>query len=101
MTTIISMRPVSLAEVQEIAGDLESRPELRDYLKHFSKLDRKQSDELSEKLREMKNAKIRDESIVKVVDLLPQDSEAMSKIFNDVSLDEKETNEILALVKEY
>ncbi|MGV8142485.1 MAG: hypothetical protein ACP5NS_02500 [Candidatus Pacearchaeota archaeon] len=101
MTTIISMRPVSLAEVQDIAGDLEARPELRDYLKQFSKLDKKQAHELTQKLKDMSNAKIRDESIVKVVDLLPRDSEAMSKIFNDVSLDEKETNEILELVKEY
>ena len=101
MTTIISMKPVSLVEVQELAGDLESRPELRDYLKHFCKIDKKQSDELGDKLRAMNNAKIRADSIVKVVDLLPRDAESISKIFNDTSLDEKETNEILAIVKEY
>ncbi len=101
MTTILSMKPVSLAEVQEISGDLESRPELRDYLKQFSKLEKKKADELYNKLKDMNNPKIREEAIVKVVDLLPKDSEAVSKIFNDVSLDEKETNEIIELVKEY
>ncbi len=101
MTNILSMKPVHFAEVQELAGDLESRPELRDYLKHFSKISRKHSDELAEKLRAMNNAKIRENSIVKVVDLLPRDAEAVSKIFSDVSLDEKETNEILEIVKEY
>lgn len=101
MTNILSMRPVHLAEVQELAGDLESRPELRDYLKQFSKVSKKHSDELADKLRSMNNAKIREDSIVKVVDLLPRDSEALVKIFSDVSLDEKEINEILELVKEY
>ena len=38
MTNIISMKPVTLADVKEIAGDLEAKPELKDYLKEFSKL---------------------------------------------------------------
>ncbi len=101
MTHILSMKPIHLADVQELAGDLESRPEFRDYLKHFSKLDKKQADELSEKLKAMNNIKIREDSIVKVVDLLPRDSESLSKVFNDVSLDEKEINEILEVVKDY
>src|SRR3989344_5775200 len=98
---ILKMTPVHLAEVQELAGDLDSRPELRDYLKEFSKLDKKKSDALVEGLKAIGNLKIREESMMKIVDLLPRDSESVAKIFNDNSLDEKEINEILEVVKEY
>ena len=49
----------------------------------------------------MNNPKIREDSLVKIVDLLPKDAESVNKIFNDISLDEKEVNEILAIVKEH
>lgn len=98
---ILNMKPVHLADVQELSGDLEAKPDLRDYLKEFSKLNKKQADALASSLKAIGNAKMRDEFVVKIVDLLPRDSESISKIFNDISLDEKEMNEILAVVKEY
>jgi len=98
---IIKMTPVHLAEVGELAGDLESRPELKSYLKEFSKLDKTKADELLNKLKSLGNLRIKEESMVKVVDLLPRDTESLNKIFLDSSLDEKEINEILAAVKEY
>src|SRR3989338_7186360 len=98
---ILNMRPVHLADVQELSGDLEAKPDLRDYLKEFSKLGKKQADALANSVRAIDSVKMREEFIIKIVDLLPRDSESISKIFNDVSLDEKETNEILAVVKEY
>ena len=39
--------------------------------------------------------------MVKIVDLLPEDSIDINKIFTDVSLDENETNKILEVVKKY
>ena len=98
---ILKMTPVHLADVKELAGDLESKPELKNYLKEFSKLDKKKADTLAEGLRGIGNPKIREDSIVKIIDLLPRDAESVSKIFNDSSLDEKEVNEILSVVKEY
>jgi len=98
---ILKMTPVHLAEVKELAGDLETKPELRDYLKEFSKLDKKKADALSAALNGLNNPKIKEEFIVKIADLLPKDAESISKIFNDIPLDEKEINEILTLVKEY
>jgi DNA-directed RNA polymerase subunit F len=95
------MKPVTLADVKEISGDLEAKSDLRDYLKEFSKLTKKQSDNVVETLRKMNNAKFKEEYIVKVADLIPKNAEGISKIFSDVSLDEKEINEILAVVKEY
>ncbi len=100
MTNIISMKPVTLAEVKDIIVDLDSKPELKDYLKEFSKLTRKQSDDIIESLRKMNNAKFKEEYIIKVADLLPKNAESVAKIFDDVSLDEKEINEVLTVVKE-
>ena len=98
---ILKMTPIHLADAQELSGDLDSKPELRDYLKEFSKLDKKKADALAEGLRGIGNPKIREDSIVKIIDLLPRDAESVSKIFNDTSLDEKEVNEILSVVKEH
>jgi DNA-directed RNA polymerase subunit F len=98
---ILKMTPVHLGDVKELAGDLESKPELRDYLKEFSKMDKKKADTLLESLKGMNNPKIKEEYMIKIIDLLPKDSDALLKIFNDVSLDEKEINDILAVVKEY
>ncbi|MEK6894820.1 MAG: hypothetical protein AABX10_05130 [Nanoarchaeota archaeon] len=98
---ILKMTPVHLEDVKELAGDLDSKPELRDYLKEFSKLDKKKADTLSESLRALGNLKMKEELVVKIVDLLPRDSDSLIKILNDVSLDEKEINDILAVVKEY
>jgi len=96
---ILKMTPVHLGDVKELAG--ESKPELRDYLKEFSKLDKKKADALLESLRGLGNLKMKEDLIVKIVDLLPKDSDSLIKILNDVSLDEKEINDILAVVKEY
>ena len=98
---ILKMTPVHLGDVKELSGDLESKPELRDYLKEFSKLDKKTADTLFESLRGLGNLKLKDEVLVKIVDLLPKDSDSLIKILNDVSLDEKELTDILAAVKEY
>jgi len=95
------MTPVHLGDVKELSGDLESKPELRDYLKEFMKLEKDKADVLLEGLKSIGNPRIKEESIIKIIDLLPKDPESVSKIFNDISLDEKEVNEILAVVKEY
>ena len=98
---IISMKPLHLADVKELAGDLADKPELHNYLKEFGYLDKKESDALAKAISDLNNPKIREDSLVKIVDLLPKDAESVNKIFNDISLDEKEVNEILAIVKEH
>ena len=43
--------------------------------------------------------KIKNEHIVKIVDLMPEDASDLNKIFTDVSLTEDETNKILDIIK--
>jgi len=61
----------------------------------------KEAKELYVEIENLNNPKIKEEHIVKIVDFLPKDVEDVSKIFNDISLNEEETNVILALVKKY
>ena len=95
------MKPLSLAEVKELAGNLDEKKELRDYFKKFGKLNKKDTVKLVEELKSLGNLKLKEEFIVKIVDFLPKNSEDLNKIFTDVSLDEKETDEILNIVKNY
>lgn len=98
---ILEMRPLSLAEVEEYAGDLEEKKDLKDYLKKFKKLNKDKSASLKEELKKLDNMKLKDESIVKIVDFLPNDSESLNKIFTEVSLDEKETEQVLEIINKY
>jgi len=70
-------------------------------MKRFGKLTRKKADELADEIRKLDNLKIKEEDIVKIVDFLPKDVEELNKIFKDISLDEKEANDVLKIVGKY
>jgi DNA-directed RNA polymerase subunit F len=97
---IMDMKPLNLAEVKELVGNNENK-DILDYLKKFGKLKSEDAVKLSKDLRGLDNLKMKDEHIVKIVDFLPKDAEDLNKIFNDISLDEKESNEILEIIKNY
>ncbi len=98
---IISMKPLSLAEVKEIVKDFEEKKPVQDYLKTFCKLTPEKAKEFAEKINGLNNLKIKEEYVVKIIELLPRDAEDINKIFHDVSLDEKEIETILEIVKNY
>lgn len=98
---IISMKPLSLAEVHEYVHDSEEKKPIHDYLKKYAKLSAEQSRKLIEALRALNNVKIKEDYLIKIADFLPRDAEEIHKIFHDVSLDEGEVNAILDIVKEY
>ena len=98
---IIDMRALSLAEVKELAGNLEEKKELKAYLKKFGKLSKTDADKLSGEIKALDNLKVNEEHMVKIVDFLPKNAEDLNKIFSDVSLDEKEINELLEIIKGY
>ncbi len=98
---ILSMKPLTLAEVRARIEHAEEKQPIHDYLKEYCKLSLEKAQELSEAIKAMKSIKIKEEHIVKVVDFLPRDAEEVHKIFSDVSLDESEVNAILDVVKNY
>ncbi len=97
---IISMKPISIAEVKELVKDVEEKKELKDYLKKFGKIEKEDAEKMRESLSALNNMKLKEEDIVKILDFMPKNSEELNKIFTDVSLDEKETNEILEIIKQ-
>ncbi len=95
------MKPLCLAEVKNLIGDMDDRKELNDYIKKFGNLSKEDSLKLGDEIRGLDNMKIKEENIVKIVDFVPKTSEELNKIFTDVSLDEEECNKILEIVKGY
>ena len=97
--TILNKTPVSLVEVREIVKGLEGKEELKEYLKKFVKISKKEEESLKKSLQGLNSHKLNELHIAKVIDFLPQNSEEVHKVFADVSLSEEEINAILEVVK--
>ncbi len=101
---ITELKPLSLAESEEIienAEDKEEKKELRIFIKKFNKMSAKDARGLREEIEKFDNLKIKPEHIVKITDIVPEDEADVSKIFVDVGLSKDEINKILELVKKY
>lgn len=98
---VITMKPVSLGEAKELAKSLDEKKPLHDYLNNFSKVSATKSVEFAEQLRDLKNVKLNEENIVKIVDFVPRTPEEVHKVCNNVSLEEKEVTEILDIARKY
>jgi DNA-directed RNA polymerase subunit F len=98
---ILSKKALTMAQAREYAKSQTENVVLQDYFKAYCKLSKEKSLELCSEISALNNMKIKEEHLVKIADFLPQDAEDLSKIFNDVSLNEEETNAILGVVKKY
>lgn len=99
---IVNKTHLNMNEVEEIVKELqdnEKKQEIELFLKKFLKRKSKESERLKENLEKLDFLKIKKEHIVKIVDMLPEDSSDINKIFIDVSLNEDETEKILGVIK--
>lgn len=96
---ILSLKPLSIAEAAKYAKNSEEKKPIHDYFKNFGKADLADAESIREKIASLDNIKIKEAHIVKIIDILPQDSEEVHKIFGDVNLSEEEVNAILNLLK--
>jgi len=96
---LVSKKPLTIAEVAEYVPDSEDKTAVRDYIHKFNKTDKSKAVKMKENILALGNPKIKEEDAVKIVDLMPTDSEDLNKIFTDVSLTEEEINSILEIVK--
>lgn len=91
-----------MAEVMKyLQGDTESDAEIAKFIKKFVKTDAKDAEELKKEIEGLQLVKIRSAETTKIIDFLPNNPENLNKIFNDVSLDEDETNKILETIKKF
>ena len=92
---IKSRTPISMAEVESIMKYTKTEnKELIGFIKKFLKLSAKDAEKMKQELSELNLLKLKEEYIVKIIDLLPEDSADLNKIFNDVNLDENEKIQI-------
>ena len=92
--------PISMAEMKEYINK-EDNENLEGFIKKFTKMTPEKAKELKEKIKGLDNIKIKDEHIVKIIDLLPDNKESINKIFTDVDLEEDEVNKLLETIKEF
>ena len=99
---ILDRKPLDLNEVQEILKDIpenEKKAQIDIYLKKFLKTKPEKAKKIKEELEKLDLLKIKNEHIIKIVDLMPEDVSDLNKIFTDVSLTEDETNKILDVIR--
>ncbi|MFZ1970820.1 MAG: hypothetical protein WAU65_01410 [Candidatus Nanoarchaeia archaeon] len=92
---------LSMVESEQYIKDDENAAELGKFIKKFVKLDLKKAKELKKKIEELNLMKVKSDYTSKIIDVLPENSEDLNKIFVDISLDENETQKILDTVKEF
>ena len=99
---IKNSEPLSMAEVLEyVKKGEETDSEIIGFIKKFNKLKTKEAGELKQEIDSLNIIKIKPDYAVKLIDLLPENSEELNKIFVDVSLDEDETKKILDTIKKF
>ncbi len=108
---IIEKKPLSLSELKaEIAlvskrdGELSFRAgKTQDYVNSFSSLSKTACAELKKKLEDLNVPRLKDEHIVKIVDLLPVSVEDLSLVLQGYALTVSKENmaNIVKAVKDY
>lgn len=107
---IIEQRPVTLAEVSDSLeiiktkiNELNFRAEkVRNYVNETKEVEKKNADELLNKIKELNISRLRDKHLVKIVDLMPEDVESLKSLFagEATSLKQEELNKILEVIKQ-
>ena len=98
---ITKLVPLSMTEALEyIKKEQEKDAEIRKFIEKFVKINPEKARVLKQDLEKMNLIKMKPEDLAKIIDTLPEDSENLNKIFNDISLDEDESKKILQTIKE-
>ncbi len=97
---IIERKPLSMVEAKEYI-DKDSGTDIKGFVKKFIILKPNKAKELKEKIVGLDLLKVKEEHITKIIDIMPETTEDINKIFSDVSLDEDETKKLLETIKEF
>ncbi|MEK6840349.1 MAG: hypothetical protein AABX79_00120 [Nanoarchaeota archaeon] len=94
--------PLSMAEALKYIEDKkDSEADIKKLIKKFVKLSPEEAAKLRKKISSLGLLKLRQESISKIIDIMPENQENLNKIFADIVLDEDESKKILEAVKEF
>ncbi|PIO08377.1 hypothetical protein COU59_02020 [Candidatus Pacearchaeota archaeon CG10_big_fil_rev_8_21_14_0_10_34_12] len=92
---------LSIPEAGEFVEKIEKNEEIIKFINDFTKMKPEKAKEMRKMIEDMGIMKLRNEQIIKVIDLMPETSEDLNKIFNNISLTEDETKNILDAVKKF
>lgn len=92
--------PLSMQEAVKYI-DKEKKPEIIAFTKQFTKLTPEKAEELRKKLNNLDLIKLNKNNISKLIEMLPEDKDALIKVLPESNLDENETNTILNTIKEH
>ncbi len=101
---IKSIKPLTMTEVKEIISKLDENDKIKavsSHIKKFTKLDSADAKKMREEISALNNAKLKEQDIAKIVDVMPKDAEDTRKIMVDTDLDQNEITQILTVVKKY
>ncbi|MBU4116174.1 MAG: hypothetical protein KKG94_00335 [Nanoarchaeota archaeon] len=93
---------LSMAEIREyVEKDQERNADIIAFIKKFTKMKSENAKKIREEIQKLDLMKIKDEHIVKIIDLFPENKEDLNKIFTDISLNEDETTKVLETIKQF
>jgi DNA-directed RNA polymerase subunit F len=99
---IIERTPLNMTEVQDILEKIpesEKKLSASNFIEKFIKIKKSSAEKIKTELKNLDSSKIKNEHVVKIIDILPSDASDINKIFTDISLSEDEINKILEIVK--
>ena len=88
-------------EYIEDSKDKDGEADIKKFIKKFVKLKPEEAKKLRGKLTALELMKLKDETVVKIIDIFPEDHESLNKIFVDMNLDEDEAKKILDILEEF
>ncbi|MBU4070067.1 MAG: hypothetical protein KJ646_03730 [Nanoarchaeota archaeon] len=93
---------LSMAEIKEyVEKNQERNADIIAFIKKFTKMKSENAKKIREEIQKLDLMKIKDEHIVKIIDLFPENKEDLNKIFTDISLNEDETTKVLETIKQF
>lgn len=95
---IKNREPLSMAEATDLI-DKERGADFLAFIKKFTKTKTKDAENIRKSLASLDLMKLDDKTISKIIDLLPENEEELSKIFVGISLDDEETKKVLGVLQ--
>jgi len=92
--------PISMPEAMEHITK-EHGAETLAFIKKFTSLKEKDGKEMRKKLEALNNVKLDGKSISKIIELLPENDEELSKVAQGALLDDEESKKVFDIVKEF
>lgn len=104
---VLKEEPVTLAKAKELLKDTEEKTFEQkiafEHAKKFSKIILQKANELRKELSSLEMRKLKDEQIIKIIDMIPKDNDELKVILahSQVPFKDEEIQQIIDIVKKY